>query len=223
LKRRLLYFILNSKMRRILLSAAVCLLFTASLRAQNFLNDVTVAVGAGFTFPPGRTADHTKMGYNFVASGGPRFNPHLSLTVDFSLHYLDIKNSLVDPETGVDLSLGSIMRVWSLTLNPAYEFIKQERFSSYATGGYGLYNRQLQLASTGPVPAAACDSFWNVCVSNSPGIVTGNLSPYKAGYNVGGGVTFGAHLKFFVEARYHHMFTKNAATEIVPLTFGLRW
>jgi hypothetical protein len=182
-----------------------------------------VAVGAGFTFPLGTTADHTKMGYNFVASGGPRFNPHLSFSLDFSLHYLDIENSLVDPETGVDLSLGSMMRMWSLTLNPVYEFIKKERFSSYATGGYGVYNRHLQLASIGRVPAMACDPFWKVCVSSFPGTVTGNLSSYKGGYNVGGGFTIGAQTKFFIEARYHHMSTQNPATEILPLTFGIRW
>jgi len=41
--------------------------------------------------------------------------------------------------------------------------------------------------------------------------------------NVGGGVMFGSHTKFFAEVRYHHMFTTNAATEIIPLTFGIRW
>jgi opacity protein-like surface antigen len=193
------------------------------VRAQDFLNHITADVGAGFSFPIGEAANHTKTGFNFVASGGPRFNSHFSLSLDFSLHYLEIKNSLQDPETGVDLSLGSIMRLWSLTVNPAYEFIKQERFSSYATAGYGLYNRRLLLAATGAVPAVACDQFWNVCVSSIPVTVTGKLNPYKGGYNVGGGVTFGARTKFFVEVRYHHMFTTNVATELVPLTFGIRW
>jgi opacity protein-like surface antigen len=211
-------------MKRLFLSAVICGLFTPPLSAQEFLQHVTVAVGAGFSFPAGVTADHTKTGFNFVASGGPRFN-RFSLGLDFSLHYLDVKNSLEIPETNTDLSLGSIMRLWSLTVNPSYEFIKQERFSSYATGGYGLYNRKLLLADPGPVPAVACDEFWNVCVSSpfSSTSVTDNLSPYKGGYNVGGGVTFGAHTKFFVEVRYHHMFTTNAATEVVPLTFGIRW
>src|SRR5437667_4872453 len=129
-------------MQRIFFSAVVCLLFTTPVRAQDFLNHITGDVGAGFTFPAGRIADHTQNGFNFVASGGPRFNRHFSLTLDFSLHYMDVKNFLESPEAGVDLSFGSMVRMWSLTLNPSYEFIKQERFSSYATGGYGLYNRK---------------------------------------------------------------------------------
>ena len=59
------------------------------------------------------------------------------VTLDFSLHYLDIKNSFPNPGGDAELSFGSIMRMWSLTVNPGYEFIKRERFSSYATGGYG--------------------------------------------------------------------------------------
>jgi opacity protein-like surface antigen len=212
------------KMQRIFLSAIICLVFVLPLRAQDSLSHITASVGAGFSFPLGTLRDHTKTGFNFVASGGPRFNPHFSLTLDFSLHYLELKNSL-QSQDNVNVSFGSMMRLWSLTVNPHYEFIKQERFSSYATGGYGIYNRRLLLAAPGLVPAVVCDQFWNVCVSNNPvsQTVTGPLSPYKGGYNVGGGVTFGAHTKFFVEARYHHMFTTDVATEVVPLTFGIRW
>jgi hypothetical protein len=85
------------------------------------------------------------------------------------------------------------MRMRSLTVNPSYEFIK-ESFTSYATGGYGLYNRHLLLAATGLIPAVATNSAslcWSV-----PQTVSGDLSPYKGGYNVGGGVAFGATNKF---------------------------
>jgi hypothetical protein len=201
----------------------MCFFSIMPLHAQDSLEHITVAVGAGFTFPLGSTADHTKMGFNFVASGGPRFSPRFSATLDFSLHYLDVKNSLTDPQTDVDLSLGSMMRVWSLTVNPSYQFIHREEFRSYATAGYGLYNRELQVPFPGPAPALACDAFWNVCVGGNPPRVTGNFSPYKGGYNVGGGAIFGTRTKFFVEARYHRMFTTNAPTQMLPLTFGIRW
>ena len=206
------------------LSAVICSLFAMPLRGQDFLNHITAHAGAGFTFPVGTIADRTKTGFNFVASGGPRFNRHFTLSLDFSLHFLDIENSFHDPETDTELSLGSEVRVWSLTVNPGYEFIKQERFSSYATGGYGVYNRRLLLASPGLIPADVCDPFWSVCISTFSGPrATGNGSLYKGGFNVGGGVTFGARTKFFVEARYHHMLTSDPSTSLVPLTFGVRW
>jgi len=211
-------------MHRLLFSTAICLLLTIPLEAQDFPRHYTVAVGAGFSFPIDPLASRTNTGFNFVASGGPRFNNHLTLTLDFSLHYMNAKNALHTVENNVPVTFGSQVRVWSLTVNPGYEFIRQERFSSYATGGYGLYNRKLLLASPGLIPAVACDDFFDVCLTNSTQAITtnGDFNPYRGGYNVGGGVTFGSHVKFFAEARYHHMFT-NKPTEIIPLTFGVRW
>jgi hypothetical protein len=212
-------------MQRILLPVMTCLLFAAPLRAQDFLNHVTGKIGAGVSFPADILADHVNTGFNFTASGGPRFNRRFSLTLDFTLHYFNVKNSQQGTET-IGLPLGSMVRMWSLTLNPGYELIKQERFTSYVTAGYGLYNRRLLPAQPGMVPVEACDEFWDVCVTSSPfsgQTVTGNLGVYKGGYNGGGGVTFGRRTKFFIEARYHRMFTTKAATQVIPLTFGISW
>jgi opacity protein-like surface antigen len=210
-------------MRRVFFSAVLCLLFSIQVWAQDFLNHITAEAGAGFTFPIGRIAPRTQTGFNFVAAAGPRFNRRFSLTLDFSLHYMNLKHFLESPETNVSVSQGSMLRIWSLTANPVYEFIKQEKFSSYATGGYGLYNRKLLLAAPGVIPVAICDEFWSVCVGTPGQTVTGDFSVYKGGYNFGGGVTFTPHIKFFVESRYHHMFTSNGATTVIPLTFGIRW
>jgi len=210
-------------MQRVFFSAIICVLFTMPVRAQDFLNHITAEAGAGFTFPLGRIAPRTQNGFNFVATAGPRFNRRFSVTLDFSLHYMDLKHFLESPNSDVSVSQGSMLRIWSLTANPVYEFIKQERFTSYATGGYGVYNRKLLLAAPGVIPVTICDEFWNVCVATSGEIITGDFSTYKGGYNVGGGVTFTPHIKFFVETRYHHMFTSNGATTVIPLTFGIRW
>lgn len=210
-------------MKHILLLLVICSLSVLPSHAQDSLKGVTVAVGAGFSFPVSDVKTHTQTGFNFIASGGPRFH-RFSLTLDFTLNYMELKNSFEDPENNETLSGGSLLRVWSLTVNPGYQFIKQERFSSYASGGYGLYNRKLLLASPGLVPVTVCDEFWNVCISNIPGATaTDNGSIYKGGYNVGGGVNFGTRRKFFIDARYHHMFTTNSTTQIIPLSFGVRW
>src|SRR5215467_14077959 len=192
---------------------------------QDRLKHVTFDAGAGFSFPVGQLENHADTGFNFVASGGARFNSRWSLNLDFSLHYFNVKNSLQSPVTGVNFGLGSMVRVWSLTVNPRYQFWKAEKFTTYATGGYGLYNRQLQIPAPGPVTASACEAFWNVCVGQATtgASISGNINPYRGGYNVGAGVNFGTRTKFFVETRYHHMFTTNSPTEIIPLTFGVRW
>ena len=71
------------------------------------------------------------------------------------------------------------------------------------TTGNSRFQFRVRLAAT------ACDAFWNVCVGNSPAgaSLSGNNNPYRGGYNVGGGVNLGSGTKFFVETRYHHMFT----------------
>jgi len=53
--------------------------------------------------------------------------------------------------------------------------------------------------------------------------VTGDTSVYTGGFNAGGGVNFGTRRKFFIDVRYHHMFTADFAREIIPVTFGVRW
>src|SRR5262249_53128048 len=142
-------------------------------------------------------------GFNFIASGGPRWD-RFTATLDFSLHYMQLKNSFRDNLNNIEVSNGSLLRVWSLTVNPGYKFIKQEGFSAYVTGGYGLYNRKLLLAAPGLAPVAVCDPFWNVCINNTNGpTITGSVSTYTGGFNAGGGVNFGTRTKFFIESRYH--------------------
>lgn len=200
-----------------------CLPVQAQTVAQDRLEHVTFDVGAGFSLPLGQLENRADTGFAFVASGGARFSPNLSVGLDFAVHYFNVKNPLPTVATGVNLASGAVVRMWSLTVNPTYQVFKRERSSYYATAGYGLYNRLLE----NPVPAAAtvnsCDAFWNVCVTNSGASVAGNISPYKAGYNVGGGVNLGSRTKFFIEIRYHHMFTSNSPTEFIPITFGVRW
>jgi hypothetical protein len=200
-------------------------LFSVNLTAQDSLKHLTLDVGGGFSFPAGQLKNHANNGVELVASAGARFNPRLSVNLDFAVNHFNVKNSLQNRAVGADFALGAVVRTWSLTVNPTYQFLRREKFSYYATAGYGLYNRQLQLPAPGPIPASACDAFWGVCVTNSSAgtSVTGNLNPYTGGYNVGGGVNIGTRTKFFVEVRYHHMFTSNSPTELIPVSLGVRW
>ncbi len=213
------------KLRRVFFGALLVGVLSFNSYGQDGLRHVTFGAGAGFSFPVGQLENHAETGFHFAAAGGARFNSRLSLGLDFALHYFNVHNSFHSPVAGVDFSLGSKVRVWSLTVNPTYQFWKAEKFTTYVTGGYGLYNRQLQIPTPGPVTATACDAFWNVCVSSSPAgaSLSGNINPYRGGYNAGSGVNIGTRTKFFVELRYHHMFTTNSPTEIIPLTFGIRW
>jgi len=45
----------------------------------------------------------------------------------------------------------------------------------------------------------------------------------KGGFNTRGGVNFGSRTKFFIETRYHRTLTTNAPTQVILLSFGIRW
>jgi hypothetical protein len=211
------------KIRRASFCVLLVCVFSIFVHGQDRLEHITFDVGGSFVFPTGQLRNRAQTGVSFVASGGPRFD-RFSVGLDFSIQYFNLKNFIATPVNQVT-SLGSMVRIWSLTVNPTYQFWKEEKISSYVTGGYGIYNRDLQLPTPGSgVSAGACDAFWNICVGNSPAsAIIGNLNTYRGGFNVGGGVNIGTRTKFFVETRYHHMFTTNSPTELIPLTFGVRW
>jgi hypothetical protein len=57
-------------------------------------------------------------------------------------------------------------------------------------------------------------------------IVTGSTSADAFGENIGGGVTYRlgeGGLNFYTEFRYHHASYHKVSTNIIPLTFGIRW
>src|SRR5690606_37525903 len=60
--------------------------------------------------------------------------------------------------------------------------------------------------------------------SNIPGF-EGSGSSTDFGINVGGGVTFplGQRIDVVAEARFHSLFTEGSNTNMIPLSFGLRF
>jgi hypothetical protein len=56
--------------------------------------------------------------------------------------------------------------------------------------------------------------------------VIGSFGQYKGGIDGGVGVSVrlgGSRVKLFAEARYHHIFTRQVPTDLIPVTFGFRW
>src|SRR5262249_55906480 len=49
-------------------------------------------------------------------------------TLDFSLHYMDVKNFLESPDTNVALSFGSEVRIWSLTAPARQPGLSQQTY-----------------------------------------------------------------------------------------------
>jgi hypothetical protein len=74
-----------------------------------------------------------------------------------------------------------------------------------------------------------CDPYWSWwfgCTIGSVSIVTGSTSANAFGENIGGGLTYRlgeSNWKIYTEVRYHHAAYNKVSTNLLPLTFGIRW
>ena len=191
-----------------------------ALRAQTEWNRFVAYGGGGFTSPVSDVSQRLNTGWNVMAGGGLRLNRYFSLPIDFSYQGLDA--TVFNDSTRI----GGNMRMWSFTLNPTFEYNTRSGFGGYATGGYGVYSRRLELTATDFDLAGYCDPWWGYCypvVVDSNTVLRENTT-YKGGFNVGGGLTFGPpKYRFFAEARYHYMFTRDIRTTTIPVAFGVRF
>jgi hypothetical protein len=57
-------------------------------------------------------------------------------------------------------------------------------------------------------------------------VITGSRSANAFGGNIGGGFTYRlgeSHAKLYAEIRYHYASYNKVSTQVLPLTFGVRW
>jgi hypothetical protein len=118
-------------------------------------------------------------------------------------------------------------RQYAWTFNPIFHFPIHRKLGAYAIGGIGWYHRSGE--TTTPGVGVICDPYWSWwfgCTIGSVNFVTGSTSANAFGENIGGGVTYRlgeGHAKIYAEVRYHHAGYNKVPTNVLPLTFGIRW
>jgi opacity protein-like surface antigen len=207
---------------RLFLSITILLGAVKSAHAQD-ASRWLFNVGGGVGFPQGDLTSFVNSGANFVVGGGYSFTSHLGVDGEFMWHDLPInsttKQLLQTP--------GASARQYAVTVNPIIHFPLHSKLSAYVIGGIGWYHRSGE--TTTPGPGVICDPYWfwwYECTIGSVDIVTGSRSDNAFGENIGGGLTYQlgeSRAKFYAEARYHHASYNKVSTQILPLTFGIRW
>ena len=183
-------------------------------------------IGGGVGFPEGTSANFVNNGANFVVGGGPNLRRWLGVDAEFMWHDLPIKQNIIN-----DLQVpNGEARVYAVTLNAIVPIPTHGKMGFYIIGGGGWYHRSGELTEPTYVPGTVCAPFylwWGGCVDGLfPGKkVLASSSSDAWGGDIGGGITyrFGMGLKLYTEVRYHHVPHKQVATDLLPLTFGLRW
>jgi len=207
------------------LAALVALALGLPAYAQDF-SRLNFNIGGGVGFPLSDTQKFINNGANFVVGAGPNFNRVIGVDGEFMWHDLPVKRSVINA-LGVP---SASAREYSVTGNLILRIPTSSTLGAYLIGGGGWYHRSEEATAPGLVPGTVCPGFWvwwGVCVNGffPANIVIASSSSNAFGGNVGAGLTFriADYLKVYAEVRYHHASHSGIDTDILPLTFGLRW
>jgi len=198
-------------------------LLTLPSSAQGF--NFNIGVGPGF--PLSRTSDFAHTSYNFVVGGGPNLIPHVKLNAEFMFHGLPVRDNIIH-QLGFSNVKG---RLYSLTGNVIVGSSIGAGKNAYLIGGGGWYRRTIEAKQTVLRVGEICEPWWWWDAQCVNGIITsevtvGSRTSSAGGFNLGGGLMFQlgeSSSNFYAEVRYHRAFTRNVETNILPLTFGIRW
>lgn len=191
------------------------------------LSHIALEAGAGFNSPIGNDSPYITWGGNFTAGGGLHLNDRLAVLAEYQ--FIDDKV----PGSFVALGGGTSgnAHIWSLTLDPVLDLFPKATNGVYVTGGGGFYRKLTSFT------VLVCCDFYGYPVSE----VANHFSSNQGGFNVGFGLTHrlgGTYndgtMKLFAEARYLYVDTPKfnaftgpnidlGTTEVIPVTFGVRW
>jgi len=208
-------------MKKIASFLSLCCL--ASLPAYAQFSHFTGFIGGGFTPPINPIGSRLDTGWNISAGAGVNASHHLGLMLDFMFNDMAINRTFLAQANAPD----GTVRIWGFTLDPVFHVTQEGPVDFYVTGGGGIYHRTVEYTQ----PALTTGLFFDPWFGFYPAAFTtnqiiGSFGQYKGGLNAGLGFSVklgSSKVKVFAEARYHHIFTRNVGTDIIPVTFGLRW
>ena len=199
---------------------------------------LTFEIGGGFNAPTEDSSPYISWGGNVTVGAGYRFDQNFSLNLEYQFIDSKLPGTII-AEAGAN---GGYDHIWSLTLDPMYEFNPKSAMTFYAVGGGGFYRKVTSF--TDPEQAFYCDYF-GFCYGVTQNAVVGHFSSNQGGWNIGAGIEHrfagwngDGKMKFFAEARYLDVLspavngitpnglgvtTVGADTKIIPVTVGLRW
>jgi len=192
---------------------------------NRYTSHLAFEAGGGFNAPIGNDQPFISWGGNLNLGGGFHLDKHLSILAEYQFLDNKLPGGLI-AEAGAQ---GGHSHIWSLTLDPVIDFFPDRKNSIYVTGGGGFYRKVTSF--TDPQEIEICYYFCEIGVQD---VVVSHFSSNQGGANFGIGFTHklggDEHLKAFAEARYLWIDTPAIGerdglgkTELIPVTFGIRW
>ena len=193
--------------------------------------------GGGFTVPTGSGRQYENSGWNVKVGGGYKFNSRLSTMLDYDYVSMGVPGAILDQ---VNPQGGGATHLWSLTVNPIYNYKSIGRWGGYLVGGGGFYRKVVNFTQPFSDYCAYYDPYYG-CI---PGVVNQTVAHFSnnaGGLNFGTGFTYrlsdSGRTKLFVEGRYVWVDNQPSAnntastgyapandrTEYIPITAGIRF
>ena len=198
-------------------------LCAAGIPAFAQFTNFTGFVGGGFTTPVNPIGSRVDTGWNITAGAGYNVNHHFGMMLDFIYTENGINRRFLDQVQAPD----GTTRIWGFTLDPIIHVTQEGPVDFYVTGGGGIYHRTVEYTQPVIAQGVFFDPWWGFYpAAFGTNQVIGSYGQYKGGINGGVGMSFklgSSKVKAFAEARYHHIYTRNVGTDIIPVTFGFRW
>ncbi len=167
--------------------------------------------GAGFATPVNPIATRLDPGWT-ISGGVGATNNYIGIMfdamyVDFGINRATLRQ--------VGAPRGN-QKYWALTADPVFHVDERGPVDFYVTAGGGLYSQIVEYRT-----GYRGDPFYGY------DDLLGSYTLYRPGVNGGAGFSFrlgyGNSIKFFAEARFHHMFTHGSGASFVPVTVGVRF
>lgn len=193
---------------------------------RRLFDSFAMDLGAGFNGPIGNDKPYITWGGNLTAGAGVHFNKRFSLLAEYQF----IDNKLPGAFVAAGGGTSGDAHIWSLTLDPVIDLFPKRTYSAYLTGGGGFYRKVTSFT------VDVCCDFYGYEVPE----LANHFSSNQGGLNFGfgatrrlGGVYGDGTMKLFGEVRYLDVKTPEfnsftgptpmGATELIPVTFGVRW
>jgi Outer membrane protein beta-barrel domain len=214
------------------------LMWILPLHAQNSesepFSNLNSNVGFTISVPSGATAKYMSIAWGFNYGAGYNFNTHHSLIGEVMWNKLYATNGALGPIRAAlqNNDIKGRGNLVALIANYRLQF-EGQTFGSYFIAGGGLYYRNSRLSQSVTIGnSVTCTPAWLwwgfMCASGA--VVSDQTLASSSSTAPGGSAGIGftvrladSHYKLYVESRYHYAAHKFIATQIMPITIGIRF
>lgn len=195
---------------------------------------INTNMAMNLTVPLNPLANFANFGWGFALGAGYNISPRNAIVGEFLWNRIYPSNSALAPlRAALDSrDLNGHSNLYAITANYRFE-LRGRTAGVYFIGGGGFYYRSTSLSrSVVTGTTTTCTRVWLFWgFSCSSGVVSSDqtlasTSSGAFGANGGIGITFKVaepRYRFYIEARYHYAPTTPVSTQLIPITFGIRF